>query len=74
MVRKYYDVSAGVKINFNTFSSTRGNKYKLQKFKPLYFWKFSYCSQAVNIWNSLPDTINTVDSRLGKEEETKQAC
>ena len=31
MVRKYYDVSAGVKINFNTFSSTRGNKYKLQK-------------------------------------------
>ena len=31
MVHKYYDVCAAVKLNFNTLSTTRGNKYKLQK-------------------------------------------
>jgi len=31
MVHKYYDVSAAVKLNFNTLCTTGGNKYKLQK-------------------------------------------
>ena len=31
MARKCYDVNAAVKLNFNTLSTTRGNKYKLQK-------------------------------------------
>ena len=29
MVHKHYDVSAAVKLNFNTLSTTRGNKYKI---------------------------------------------
>jgi len=28
MVYKYYDFCAAVKLNFNTLSTTRGNKYK----------------------------------------------
>jgi len=36
MVHKYYDVGATVKLNFNTLSTTRENKYKLQKNASLY--------------------------------------
>ena len=32
IVKNYYDLEAVVKLNFNTFSTTRGNNYKLQKF------------------------------------------
>jgi len=28
MVHKYYDIKAALKLNFNMFSTTRGNKYK----------------------------------------------
>jgi len=43
MVHKYYDVSAAVKLNFNTLSTTRGNKYKLQKSASHYnLRKFSF--------------------------------
>ena len=31
MVHNYYDVCAAIKLNFNAVSTTRGNKYKLQK-------------------------------------------
>jgi len=31
IVRDFYPLEAAVKLNFNTFSSTRENKYKLQK-------------------------------------------
>ena len=74
MVHKYYNVCAAVKLNFNTLSTTRGNKYKLQKSASHYnLRKFSFCSRVVNIiWNSLPDsvvcadTLNTFKSRLDK--------
>jgi len=73
-VHKYYDVCAALKLNFNTLSTTRGNKYKLQKSASHYnLRKFSFCSQVVNIWNSLPDsvmvdadTLNTFKSHLDK--------
>jgi len=55
------------------FSTTRGNKYKLQKNTSYYnLRKFSFSSRIVNIGNSLPDTvvdadtINTFKSRLDK--------
>jgi len=32
IVHDFYDLEAALKLNFNTFSTTRGNKYKLQKF------------------------------------------
>jgi len=35
MVHKYYDINAAVKLNFNMFSTTRGNKYKLQKIQAI---------------------------------------
>ena len=42
MVHKY-DVCAAVKLNFNTLSTTWGNKYKLQKSASHYnFRKFSF--------------------------------
>ena len=73
MVHKPYDVSAAVQLNFSTFNTTRGNKYTLPKNASHYnLRKFSFCSQADNIWNSLPDsvvdatTINTFKSRLDK--------
>jgi len=73
MVHKYYDVCAAVKLNFNTLSTTKGNKYKLQKNASRYnLRKFSFCSQVVNNWNSLPDSvvdadmINTFKSYLDK--------
>jgi len=56
-VHKYYDVCAAVKLNFNTLSTTKGNKYKLQKSASHYnLRKLSFCSRVVNIWNSLPDS------------------
>jgi len=73
MVHKYYDVCATVKLNFNTLSTTMGNKYKLQKSASHYnLRKFSFCSRVVNTWNSLPDsvvdadTLNTFKNRLDK--------
>ena len=73
MVHENYDVCAAVKLNFNTLSTTRGNKYKLQKSASRYnLRKFSFCSRVVNIRNSLPDsvvdadTLNTFKNRLDK--------
>jgi len=73
MVHEYYGINAAVKLSFNIFSTTRGNKYKLQKNTSHYnLRKFSFSSRVVNIWNSLPDsvvdadTINTFKSRLDK--------
>jgi len=31
IVHDFYHLEAAVKLNFNTFNITRGNKYKLQK-------------------------------------------
>jgi len=73
IVHKYYDVCAAVKLNFNTLSTTRGNKYKLQKSASHHnLRKFSFSSRVVNIWNNLPDsvvdadTLNTFKNRLDK--------
>ena len=54
IVHNYYDSAAAVKLNFNTFNTTRGNRYKLQKFMCHYnIRKYSFCARVVNIWNSL---------------------
>jgi len=36
IVHNYYDSEAAVELNFNTFNTTRGNMYKLQKFMCCY--------------------------------------
>jgi len=54
----YYTGSAVVKFNFNTFSTTRGNNYKLRKFRCHYnLRKYSFGSRIVNTCNSLPNDI-----------------
>jgi len=72
IVHNYYDSEAAVKLNFNTFNTTRG-MYKLQKFMCHYnIRKYSFCARVVNIWNSLPnevveaDTVNAFKYRLDK--------
>ena len=73
IVHNYYDSEAAVKLHFNTFNTTRGNMYKLQKFMCHYnIRKYSFCPRVVNMWNSLPndvveaDTVNTFKNRLDK--------
>jgi len=45
IVHNYYDSEAAVKLNFNTFNTTRGNMYKLQKFMCQYnIRKYSFCA------------------------------
>ena len=34
IVNNYYESGAVVKLNFHPFSTTRGNKFKLQKLRP----------------------------------------
>jgi len=60
-------------MNFNSFQTTRGNNYKLQKFVCHYNLRiYSFCSRVVNVWNSLSnnvveaDTINIFKNRLDK--------
>jgi len=63
MVHKCYDVCAVVNLNFNTLSTTRRNKYKLQKSESHYnLRKFSFCLRVVNIWNSLSDSVIDADT------------
>jgi len=73
IVHDFYQLEAAVKLNFNTFSTTRGNKYKLQKSSCHYnIRKYSFSFRVVNMWNSLPndvveaDTINSFKNRLDK--------
>jgi len=67
IVHDFYHLEAAVKLNFNTFSTTRGNENMLQKSSCRYnIRKYSFSSRVVNMWNSLPhdivevDTINTL--------------
>jgi len=69
----FYDLEAAVKLNFNTFRTTRGNKYELQKSScHCNIRKYSFSSSIVNMQNSLPHdvvevgTINTSKNRLDK--------
>jgi len=73
IVHHYYDSKTAVKMNFNSFQTTRGNNYKLQKFVCHYNLRiYSFCSRVVNVWNSLSnnvveaDTINIFKNRLDK--------
>jgi len=57
IVNNFYYLDAAVKLNFNTFSTTRGNKCKLQKYSCHYnIRKYSFSSRVVNIWNSFQIT------------------
>jgi len=71
IVHDFYHLEAAVKLNFNTFSTTRGHKYKLHKSSCHYnMRKYVFISRVVNMWNSLPndvveaDTINTFKNRF----------
>jgi len=73
IVHNFFHLEAAVKLNFNTFCTTRGNKYKLQKSSCHYnTGKYAFSSGVVNMWNSLPnnvveaDTINTFKNRLDR--------
>jgi len=73
IVDDFYHLEAAVKLNFNKFSTARGNKYKLHKSWCHYnMRKYSFSSRVVNMWNSLPndvleaDTINTFKNHLDK--------
>jgi len=58
IVNNYYDSEATVKLNFDTFNTTRGNMYKLQKFMcHCNIRKYSFCARVANIWNSLPNEV-----------------
>jgi len=64
IVHNYYDSKTAVKMNFNSFQTTRGNNYKLQKFVCHYYnlIKYSCWSRVVNVWNSLPDYVVEADT------------
>jgi len=75
IVHNFYKLEAAVKLNFNIFSTTRGNKYKLHVQKSSCHYNIRKCSFSsrvvgLNMWNSLPndmaesDTINTFKNRL----------
>ena len=63
----------------NTYSATRGNKFKLAHVRSHYdLRKYSFCSRVVGLWNTLPDNIvssvtlnafkNSLDKFWSKEE------
>jgi len=63
IIQNYYDTRASINFNFNHVSSTRGNKFKLQKEMCRYdIRKYSLCYRVVNVWNSLPDYVVEADS------------
>ena len=54
IIHNYYDTRASINFNFNPVSSTRGNKFKLQKEMCRYdVRKYSFCYRFVNVWNTL---------------------
>jgi len=62
-IHNYYDTRASINFNFNPVSSTRGNKFKLQKEMCQYdIRKYSFCYRVINVWNSLPDYVVEADS------------
>jgi len=69
IIHDMYDRSVALELPRNV-SSTRGNKYKLQKHSFHYnFRKFSFAARVVNVWNSLPDHVVDVNSL--KQFETR---
>jgi len=63
IVHNFYHSEAAVKLNFNTFSTTRRNNYKLQKFMYRYNTrKYLFCSRVVSMWNSLPNDVVEADT------------
>jgi len=52
IVHNYYDSKTAVKMNFNSFQTTRGNKYKLQKFVCHYNLKLEMHGKASHIARS----------------------
>jgi len=73
IVHIFYDSEAAVTLNFDTFSTTRGNKYKLQKSSCHYNTRiYSFSFRVVNMCHSLPndvveaDTVGTFKNRLYK--------
>jgi len=66
-----YVLEAAVKLNLNTFSRPRRNKYKLQKSSCHYnIREHSFSFRVVNMWNISrngvieADTMNTFKNRL----------
>jgi len=69
IIHDMYDRSVALELPRNV-SSTRCNKYKLQKHSFHYnFRKFSFAARVVNVWNSVPDHVVDVNSL--KQFETR---
>ena len=75
IVHNYYNSEAAVKLNFNAFNKTAGNKHKLQKFMCHYrpnTRKYLFCAR---MRNSLPNevvvnTVNAFKYRLDKHKSS----
>jgi len=66
IVHDFYHLEPALKLNFNTFSTIRRNKYKLQKSLCHYnMRKYLFSSTVVNMWNSLPNDVVEVDTIRG---------
>jgi len=64
-----------VKLNFHSYSTTRGNKFILQKFNCKYsIRKYSFGSRVVNIWNSSPDYVVEADSLNAFKNRLDKYC
>jgi len=69
IIHDMHDRSVALELPRNV-SSTRCNKYKLQKHSLHYnFRKFSFAARVVNVWNSVPDHVVDVNSL--KQFETR---
>jgi len=66
IVHDIYHLEAAVKLSFNVFSTTRGNKYELQKSSCHYnIRKYSFSSRVINDVVEA-DTVNTFKNHLDK--------
>ena len=56
IMHQKYDASCFPMLQFNNRVDTRGNKYKLLKYKSFHYdlRKYSFTARSINTWNSLP--------------------
>ena len=58
-----YDEAANLELEFNKYSATRGNGFKLYKGQVKYdLRKYFFTNRIVDVWNSLPENVVSADS------------
>ena len=66
IVNGYYDKNVCPNLIKNLDTRTRGNTLKLTNRRSnIDIRKYSFCFRIVNLWNSLPENVVTVDSING---------